>query len=119
MWENFVVMVLVMEYVVCVVGEDEGEVYMFGLLCLVGKFVFDMLFEVVYLGVSCFDLDMLELLKWECVWVEIISNEVGVMIFEEWKMFEFMYSGVFYYYGYGEVGNCMVVLLYVVCWMMY
>jgi HD-like signal output (HDOD) protein len=115
-WENSIVTALAMERLAHATGEDEGVAYTVGLLRPVGKLVLDMLLEIEHPGVCCPETPNLDLPTWERAWAEITSNEVGAMIFEEWRMPEVVHQGVRNHYKPDEAGGRMGALLHLACW---
>jgi HD-like signal output (HDOD) protein len=114
-WENSVVVALAMERLARATGADESEAYTLGLLRPVGKLVLDMLMQVEQPGVSCPEVDNLDLPKWERAWAATTSNEAGSMILEEWKMPESVCIGVRDHYRPTEAGGAPAAMLHVAC----
>jgi HD-like signal output (HDOD) protein len=117
MWENSVITALSMERLAKSSGEDESEAYTVGLLRNIGKLVLDMLLQAEQAGVSCPEIDSLDLPKWERAWAAITSNETGAMILEEWKMPVTVSTGVRDHYRPTEASGRMGAMLHVACWM--
>ncbi len=115
MWESSVVTALAMERIARAVGADQGEAYTLGLLRPIGKLVLDMLLQVAHPGIICPETESLDLPKWERVWANITSNEVGALILAEWKMPETMHDGVRQHYS-PDNDNALAARLHVACW---
>jgi len=115
MWESSVVTALAMERIARAVGSDQGEAYTLGLLRPIGKLVLDMLLQVAHPGISCPESASFDLPKWERVWANITSNEVGALILAEWKMPEVMHDGVRQHYA-PSSDNALAARLHIACW---
>jgi len=114
-WENSVLVALAMERLARSTGADESEAYTLGLLRPVGKLVLDMLMQVEQPGVSCPEIDNLDLPKWERAWAATTSNEAGSMILEEWKMPESVCVGVRDHYRPTEASGAPAAMLHIAC----
>ncbi len=116
MWENSVVTALAMTKLAAASGEDEGMAYTIGLLRPVGKLILDTLLQIEQPGIQCPETANFDLASWEHAWAGITSNEVGAMIFEEWRMPETMNHAVRGHYKPDDAAGRMGALLHLACW---